>query len=259
MSCLDADGSSVGGTSCQASPHWGLSSADAGKLHPHSTPLAKPSSVAVFAQRQGQPDQLLQQEQREEQERIEAWAAMAIKRIIEQLRDDKGNPLPSQTLLDMHHHLAYLDRGCTTGAIFDKRRSMAASAGKLLQYVMDLGFTPAQARRLLNGGLSSEMNVARAIAIVNQLQQLSGSNERKAAKILGAYPRLILCQPDALERKFEYVQQISGASRAQAASMVSKQAQFLAALEASLAGLLGACEVVKCECILEFSASTFNF
>lgn len=167
--------------------------------------------MAVLAQRQNQPDLLMKQQQQEEQEHvvwqqegIKTWAAMAAQRIIEQLRDNEGNPLPSQTLSDMHHSLtAYLNKRCTTQAGFDKRRIMAAAVGELLQYVPDLRFTATQAKILLTfgGGRRASATATHAIAILNQLQQLNGGNKQKAVRALAAAPIIDLLPARYLSKK----------------------------------------------------------
>lgn len=214
----------------------------------------KASTFAVVAQAVLQDHQSSQQHEEEQerlvwqQEGIKTWAATVAHRIVEQLRDGEGSPLPSQTMSDMHCNLtAHLSKSCTTQAMFDKRRNKAVAARELLQFVMDLGFTTTQASGLLkNYGGRQAATAPRILAVVDQLQQIIGGSKRKAVSALGRNQRLISIRPDALAERFEYMQQISGASLAQAATMVGRQAQILASsetsLEASLRGLFGACK-----------------
>lgn len=174
----------------------------------------------------------------------EAWADATALALLKRLRDVEHNPLLPETVTAMVPHLAaHLSKPCTTLARFEKRDSMAAAAEKLLQCLLDLGFTNHYIRKFVVAkGVRPFIDPAHAIALVDHLQRMNGGSNYKAVRALGNRPALFAYRLDTLSNKFEHVQRISGMSAEQTAAMVATNAAFLlwekSSLDAVVEGLL---------------------
>lgn len=192
-----------------------------------------------------------------QQQGIGSWAKQTSTSLLQRLRDLEGNTLPQRALTNMQQGLvADLGRRCDTQCDFDLRQIRAVAAEKLLQHVLDLGFSVAQTRKVVLACKFREYVDANHVnAIVSQLQHMSSSSRPKAIGILGQTPRLLQTQPTRLSETMSHIQRISGATTEQTASMVATDAQFLCCshddLVATLNGFLNlgytrsqACEIL---------------
>lgn len=210
------------------------------------------SSVAsADIQHQQQHQRQQQQEDKNlkqvwEEQGIEAWAAITARELLQRLRDEGGDPLALKYETAMQRDLViHLGKRCSTQAGFLKRCRIATSAEQLLQCALHLGFDGRQIRKLVDiSSGKSFVKPKQLLAHVEWLRRMNGGSKHKAIVTLPQNWRLLRHRLDSLSDKFQSMQQISGASPAQAATMIGKTACFLTlsngTMSATVEGLLGA-------------------